>query len=160
VERIARAEFTFLADCPATVQVVLGDARLSMERQGPQGYDLLAVDAFSGDAIPMHLLTREAFAVWFRHLAPGGLLAVHVSNRYLDLAPVVDAAAAAAGRQARLFVDPGDDDLGTTTSDWVLVGGSASPLGRPPLSLYGKEIAPLRGSPWSDDHSDLYRILK
>src|SRR5205814_881496 len=90
---IARSQFRFLPDCKAKVDVVLGDARLSLEREAPENYDVLAVDAFSSDAIPVHLLTREAIALYFRHLQPGGVLAVHVSNKYLNLAPVVGMAA-------------------------------------------------------------------
>ena len=95
VLRLAETYFTYLADARergATVEVVLGDARLSLERelkQAPQDFDLLVLDAFSGDSIPIHLLTQEAFDIYLRHLAPEGALAVHVSNRHLDLAPVV-----------------------------------------------------------------------
>jgi SAM-dependent methyltransferase len=120
--RLARTEFTFLSDCEAEVEVVMGDARLSLEGEAPQGFDVLAVDAFSGDSIPIHLLTREAFAQYFRHLRPGGLLAVHVSNRYLDLAPVVALASRVAGRAARIVVNEEDEDMGVSSSDWVLVG--------------------------------------
>jgi hypothetical protein len=86
---VARKYFTYLADSEAQVDIVLGDGRLSIEREEPQRYDVLAVDAFSGDAIPAHLITREAVQLFRRHLAPGGILAYHVSNRYLDLSPVV-----------------------------------------------------------------------
>ena len=80
VLEVARREFTYLLDCPAKVDVVLGDARLSLEREPSQQFDVLAVDAFSGDAIPVHLLTLETFRLYFRHLRPDGILAVHVSN--------------------------------------------------------------------------------
>ncbi len=86
---IASTWFTFLHDCKADHQVLLGDARLTLEAQPSQQFDLMAIDAFTSDAIPVHLLTREAFALYFRHLKPAGILAVHVSNRYLDLVPVV-----------------------------------------------------------------------
>jgi SAM-dependent methyltransferase len=161
VLRLARTEFTFLSDSRAAVEVVLGDARLSLEREAPQEFDVLAVDAFSGDSIPVHLLTREAFAEYQRHLAPAGLLAVHVSNRYLDLAPVVGLAARAAGREARLVVNEDDDDLGISGSDWILVGGPESALCQPLLRDASKEVPLLRGlRPWTDDFSNLYRILK
>ena len=94
VPRLARKYFTYLADCRGKCDIVLGDARLSLERPSSEKFDLLALDAFSGDSIPTHLLTREALAVYLRRLAPGGLIAVHVTNRYLSLAPVVRAAAA------------------------------------------------------------------
>ncbi|HEX7928378.1 MAG TPA: fused MFS/spermidine synthase, partial [bacterium] len=93
VEQLARKQFTYLSDAPGTVDVRLGDARLVLEREQPQGYDTFVVDAFSGDAIPIHLLTLEAFQLYFRHLKPDGVLAVHVSNKRLDLAPIVALAA-------------------------------------------------------------------
>ena len=89
VLHIARTQFRFLRNCMAPNDVVLGDARLSLEREQSKQFDVLAVDAFSGDAIPVHLLTRQAFALYWRHLKPDGVLAVHVSNKYLNLAPVV-----------------------------------------------------------------------
>src|SRR5205807_5602010 len=93
VVELARSEFTFLKDSRAKVEVALGDARLSLEREPAQNFDVLALDAFSSDAIPVHLLTVEAFKTYLRHLKPDGVLAVHISNRYLDLVPVVQQAA-------------------------------------------------------------------
>ena len=89
VIEVARKQFTYLSDCPAKVDVVLGDARLSLDREPSQQFDVLAVDAFSSDSIPVHLLTLEAFRLYFRHLRPDGVLAVHVSNTHLKLEPVV-----------------------------------------------------------------------
>src|SRR2546422_4110843 len=89
VKRLATSRFTYLSNCLGRVEVVLGDARLSMEREEPQAFDLLVLDAFSSDAIPVHLLTREAFELYQRHLRSGGIIAVHISNHYLDLEPVV-----------------------------------------------------------------------
>ena len=83
VLRVARSQFTYLAESPAKIETVLGDARLSMEREAPQNYDLIAVDAFSSDSIPVHLITREAMAVYLKHLKPGGVIAFHVTNRFL-----------------------------------------------------------------------------
>ncbi|HLJ15492.1 MAG TPA: fused MFS/spermidine synthase, partial [Bryobacteraceae bacterium] len=94
VLQVARSLFTYLRETPAHVDVTLGDARLSLESEPAQGFDVLIVDAFSGDAIPVHLLTKEAFALYLRHLKPGGILAVHVSNQFLELAPVVQQLAA------------------------------------------------------------------
>lgn len=93
VPDIARRWFTYLADSPAKMEVVLGDGRLAIEREAARGYDLLAMDAFSSDAVPAHLITSEAFTAYERHLKPDGILAVHVSNRFLDLAPVIQALA-------------------------------------------------------------------
>ena len=154
VERMARAHFTFLSASRAATEVALGDARLVLEREAPRGFDVLAVDAFTGDAIPVHLLTGEAFATWLRHLREGGLLAVHVSNKYLDLAPVVRLAAEQAGWRARLVEDPGDEeDEVTSASSWVLVGrGDGVP---------GEEIAVPPGlRAWRDDYSSIFAVLR
>lgn len=89
VIRLATKEFKYLTNCAGKVEVTLGDARLSLEREPPQNFDLLVLDAFSSDAIPVHLLTREAFAIYERHLNPSGVIAVHVSNTSMNLEPVV-----------------------------------------------------------------------
>jgi len=89
VEKIARTRFTYLKQCPADVSIVLGDARLSLENEPPQQFDVLVLDAFSSDAIPVHLLTKEAFEIYFKHLKPDGVIALHISNRYLNLFPVM-----------------------------------------------------------------------
>ena len=86
---IANRDFTYLRDSEATIQTPLGDARLNLEREAPQGFDLLAIDAFSSDSIPVHLLTYEALAVYRKHMKPGGIIAFHLTNRFLDLNPVV-----------------------------------------------------------------------
>jgi spermidine synthase len=86
---IARRKFSFLSDSGARIEIVLGNARLNMEREPAQDYDVLAIDAFSSDSIPVHLITREAMAVYLRHIKPGGVIAFHVTNRFLQLAPVV-----------------------------------------------------------------------
>jgi len=161
VIELARNEFTYLADSPAKVEVVLGDARLSLEREAPQGFDVLAVDAFSSDSIPVHLLTAEAFAVYFRHLKPGGILAVHISNRFLDLKPVVKAAAAALGKTARIVEDESDDARGTYGTTWVLVAESPEAFAEAPLAGAAEPLESTRAiRPWTDDYSDLYGILK
>jgi len=158
---LARTEFTFLKDSPARVEVQLGDARLSLEREPAQNFDLLALDAFSSDAIPVHLLTVEAFRVYARQLRPGGVLAVHISNRYLDLVPVVQQAARELSLELREVDNEDDDNAGVYRSDWLLL--SASPeafegglLGEVAQTI---ETAP-RVKLWTDDYSDLYRILK
>ncbi len=161
VIELALREFTYLADSPAAVEVVLGDARLSLEREPAQGFDLLAVDAFSSDSIPVHLLTAEAFAVYFRHLEPGGILAVHISNRYLDLKPVLKAAAARFGKDARVVDDDSDVDRDTYGTTWVLFAGAPDVFAREPLAGAVEPLAaerPVRL--WTDDYSDLSRILK
>ena len=123
---IASTWFTFLRDCKADHQVLLGDARLTLEAQPSQQFDLMAIDAFTSDAIPVHLLTREAFALYFRHLKPSGILAVHVSNRYLDLVPVVSRNAHDFGKTA-IDVDDEDEEADYfSNSDWVLVSSDAA----------------------------------
>ncbi len=127
VDRFARTHFTFLAESAAKTEVVFGDARVSLERElalrGPQRYDLLVLDAFSGDGIPVHLLTREALEIYRRHLVAGGVIAVHISNRHFDLRPVVHGLAADAGLEA-LSIDGDGKNFGETGSDWMLVSGN------------------------------------
>src|SRR5262249_39759387 len=118
---IARTQFTYLSDCLAKLDVIMGDARLSLEREPPQEFDLLAVDAFSSDSIPVHLLTIEAFKLYFHHLKPNGVLAVHVSNKYLDLKPVVELAARALDKESRVVDTEDVDEIGEFGSTWVLV---------------------------------------
>jgi protein-L-isoaspartate O-methyltransferase len=161
VVELALREFTYLADSKARLQIVLGDARLSLEREPAQSFDLLAVDAFSSDAIPVHLLTAEAFEVYFRHLSARGILAVHISNRYLDLKPVLKAAAARFGKAARIVDDESDGARGTYGSTWVLLAGSPQIFAQAPLE---GAAAPLDADRsirmWTDDYSGLYGILK
>ncbi len=158
---IARTQFSFVPKSKGKVEVVLGDARLSMEREAPQNYDILAVDAFSSDSIPIHLLTREAIALYFRHLQPGGVLAVHVSNKHLDLAPVVDVAARALGRHAMLIDTDDDDDNAVFAASWVVVSARQNYFEFP---LIMKAAAPITGSAhlriWTDDYSNLFQIVK
>ena len=123
VIRVAETEFTFLRDCQAKWETVSGDARLSLEGEPAQNFDLLAVDAFSSDSIPVHLLTREAFRTFSRHLKPDGVLAVHVSNLYLKLEPVVRLAAETLGKEARV-VDSREGQLNNVfEATWVLIPG-------------------------------------
>ena len=128
VVRIAETQFTFLRDCPAAHEIVEGDARLALEREAPRRFDLLALDAFSGDSIPVHLLTREAFRLYWRHLKADGVLAVHVSNKYLALAPIVALAAAEEGKQAEMVSYGGNEVDEESSSDWVLVTSRARVL--------------------------------
>ncbi len=165
IERIAQTLFTFYPHSAADKAILMGDARLTLERQlaneGPQNYDILAVDAFSSDAIPVHLLTREAIQLYFRHLKPEGVLALHISNRYLDLKPVCEGGAASVGRQAWVVEDEGDEASYLSSSTWVLVTSD--------LSLYkGKffkdatisQYTAKKGfRPWTDDYSNLFQIL-
>ncbi len=105
---VAKKWFTYVADSPAKTEIVLGDARLSMEREAPQGYDVLAVDAFAGDAIPVHLITTQAVTEFLRHMKPEGVIAFHVSNRFLDLKPVLLAIAKDQGLEYANLFDTGE----------------------------------------------------
>ncbi|HKC53857.1 MAG TPA: fused MFS/spermidine synthase, partial [Burkholderiales bacterium] len=161
VVELARSEFTFLKDSPAKVEVALGDARLSLEREPPRNFDVLALDAFSSDAIPVHLLTVEAFKTYLRHLKQGGILAVHISNRYLDLVPVVQQAARHLSLEVRQVENDDDDDAGVYRSDWMLVSVSPAAFEGKLLKEAAERIdAVPRVRLWTDDYSDLYRILK
>jgi spermidine synthase len=157
---IARSQFTYLKDCPAKLDVVLGDARLSLERERGQQFDVLAVDAFSGDSIPVHLLTREAFRIYWHHLRPDGVLAVHTSNKYLDLSQPVDILAREGGREAHLIESEHDDATRTFASDWVLIGARERQR-FPWMSDEESDIDPKPGlRPWTDDFSNLWQILQ
>jgi len=159
---IASTWFTFLRDCEADHQVLLGDARLTLEAQPSQQFDLMAIDAFTSDAIPVHLLTREAFALYFRHLKPHGILAVHVSNRYLDLVPVVSRNARDFGRTPVDVDDVDEEEDYFSNSDWVLVSSDAAIFRDPAFKSSSVQPARYRPNlrPWTDDYSNLFQILK
>jgi spermidine synthase len=160
VEVIAKNVFTYLRESRAKVEIAHGDARLSMEAEPPENYDVIAVDAFSGDAIPVHLLTAEAIKLYERHLAPGGIIAFHVSNTYLNLVPVVKAQADHAGLHAVLVSTPDDDDTGAFSSDWVLVTANEKFLALPEIADASAKIDPKPGLRlWTDDYSSLLPIL-
>jgi len=158
VADIARRDFGFLRASPARTSIVLGDGRLRLESETGRMFDLLVVDAFSGDAIPVHLLTEEAFGLYARHLAPGGVIAVHVSNQYLDLMPVVEAAAERLHLTARHLANAGDAAAAVNPSDWVLVADAGFFMDRG-LAL-SHAIAPDPAAAWTDDYSNLWRRLK
>ncbi len=160
VVRIARGQFHFLSGCSAKVDIVTGDARLSLEREQPQHYGVLAVDAFSGDSIPAHLLTVEAFREYFRHASADGIVAVHVSNKYLDLWRVVGAAARRLGKQAIEISDAGAD-AGLDKSDWILLANRAGEFDDPKWSVPGRSGLANDGTRlWTDDYSNLLAILR
>jgi spermidine synthase len=159
VERIARTWFTYLADSPGKIEVVLGDARLSLEREPPQEFDVLAVDAFSGDSIPVHLITDEAVAAFLRHMKPDGVIAYHVSNRFLDLKPVLLAIAQKQGLEYA-WVDQRSDD-GDTTSDWVLLSRTKKIILRPEIVATTEPVAPRPDwRLWTDAFNNLVQVLR
>jgi SAM-dependent methyltransferase len=160
VVRVSRTWFTYLADSSGKVDVVLGDARLSLEREPPQGFDVLAVDAFSGDSIPVHLITDEAVSEYRRHMKPGGVMAFHISNRFLDLKPVLLAIARKQGLEFAYLHEPGEDG-GGTTSDWVLLTRDRAFLALPSIAEITEPVAPQPGfAPWTDDYSSLVDVVR
>jgi SAM-dependent methyltransferase len=160
VVRVARSEFTFLADCRGKLDVAMGDARLSLEREQPENFDVLAVDAFSGDAIPVHLLTIEAIDLYFRHLRPDGILAVHISNRHVDLLPVLAGEARSSGRRARVVDTEDDDEAGVFAATWVLVTAPPNDFDNAIRADSNPVSRARRVRLWTDDYSNLFQILK
>ena len=161
VVSVANGWFTFLKQSPAKIEIILGDARLSLESEPSQQFDVLAVDAFSGDAIPVHLLTKEAFAVYFRHLKPGGILAVHTSNTYLRLAPVVKMLAEDADYASRLISSDEDTTMMVSPADWVLVTRNQEFLNKQETFVGSENIVvPPHLRLWTDDYNNLYEILR
>lgn len=159
VVTIARSDFKYLGDSEARIEVALGDARLTLERDAPEKFDVLAVDAFSSDSIPVHLITREALAVYLRHMKPGGIIAFHVSNRFLNLGPVVGQLAKVSGAHAVNVYEKGEEDR--TQSDWVLVSLDRKALEDKVI----KDVSePVEERPlwrlWTDDYNNLVQILK
>ncbi len=162
VLQLARSEFSYLSDSQARVEHVLGDGRLMLEREQPQQFDLLVMDAFAGDSIPTHLLTLEALHTYLGHLKPGGMLAVHITNHYLDLQPVMAAAAGHFGKTALLQdFEPAQDNLLCMNSVWVLLVDPDSLAGLLP-QLQGAQILQPRPGfrPWTDSFTNLLGILK
>ena len=160
VIQIARSEFTFLTGTGAQTETVLGDARLNMEREPPQNYDVLAIDAFSSDSIPVHLITREAMAVYLRHMKPDGVIAFHVTNRFLKLAPVVKRIAEVYDLHTALLSDEAEDSDYSKT-DWVLVTRNRALLEREDIARAAEAISDIPGLRiWTDDYNNLFRILK
>jgi hypothetical protein len=161
VQPIANEYFWYLKNAEGQVTVTLGDARLSLEREPAQGFDVLVVDAFSSDSIPVHLLTREALEVYFRHMAPDGVVALHISNRFIDLQPVLERGAKAMGRRA-VLVETEDTDDGTCYgTTWVLMANRRETFDN---SVFKGTSSPIRSAPWlklwTDDYSNLYKVLK
>jgi SAM-dependent methyltransferase len=156
---IAHNNFSYLSRTAARTEIILGDARLQLEREPAQQFDVLVVDAFSGDSVPIHLLTAEAFALYFKHLKPDGVLAVHITNRFLDLRPVVKMAADHYAKQVRLVDYEGDHNRLAFRSRWALVSSDPSFFKHPqlieatPISVEGDFKL------WRDDYSSIFSIL-
>ncbi|MDF1841713.1 MAG: fused MFS/spermidine synthase [Rubripirellula sp.] len=160
---IANEHFRFLADTPSTVNTHLGDGRLVLERMASQKFDLLVLDAFSSDAIPAHLLTREAIRLYQERLTDQGVLAVHVSNNHLDLVPLVHRLGNDAKLSSRVIRSEGDQDLGTQHATWVLLTAIDHPLWLDP-SMSVAEVASketISNAPlWTDQYHNVISVLR
>ncbi|MBT3184123.1 MAG: fused MFS/spermidine synthase [Nitrospina sp.] len=165
VVKAAKNYFYYLQDCKADYEIILGDARISLEREfkktGGHNFHILIVDAFSNDTIPVHLLTKEAFSLYWKHLRPDGILALHISNAYLDLSPVIRNLAQLFGKKAlSIKVEP--DKLSSSRSEWVLVANDEQ--------FFNDENLKKSSTPWpdnkpqkviwTDDYSNLLVALK
>jgi hypothetical protein len=158
---IAEHSFTYLRESGAQLSFVEGDGRILLTREAPQTFDVLVIDAFSGDAIPVHLLTTQAMSVYRRQLAAGGILAFHVSNQYLDLAPEVGALAAASGMAARLFDTPAQPARGEFRATWVLATNNAAFFEQPQVAASARLVGTRPDvHVWTDDDSSLLPLLQ
>jgi hypothetical protein len=155
---VATGAFHYLS-CPGEHSFSIGDARLSLDREPLQHFDILVVDAFTSDAIPVHLLTKEAFALYWRHMKTDGILAVHVSNQYIDLAPIVAAVAHETGKPARVIANADDPVKAINGSIWVLITPRPGFFAEPELQS-AKEIEMQGVVAWTDDYSNLWRAMK
>ena len=152
--------FTYLSDSKGKVSVILGDARLSLEREASNQFNVLAVDAFSGDSIPMHLITQEAVRAFMGQVASNGILAYHVSNRFLNLPPVLAEIAAKEQLVGTVVDDPAQkDNTLHSSSTWVLLARNADTFKG--ISDAGAPLARVAGAPlWTDDFNNLLSVIK
>ncbi|HTH53770.1 MAG TPA: fused MFS/spermidine synthase, partial [Edaphobacter sp.] len=161
VPPIAHNLFTYLRDSHAAITITPGDARTSLATEPPQNFDILAVDAFSGDAIPLHLLTTQAIQLYLHHLKPNGILAFHVSNQYLDLAPELSLLADSAHLQARDVITGSAESRGEFRAEWVLMTANPHLFDQPEMIGFADQIYVKPGLRlWTDDYSSLLPILQ
>ncbi|REJ90770.1 MAG: hypothetical protein DWQ29_06375, partial [Planctomycetota bacterium] len=158
VERLAREEFTFLSNSSAEIEVIIGDARLSLESEPDEEFDLLVLDAFAGDAIPTHLLTREAFEAYLPHVAADGVIAVHISNQHFNLRPVTAALAKEFSLSTVTIGIERAAELVDESSTWVLMARDRSTLDAGVLK-YDAIPPPREQVLWTDDYSNLFELL-
>jgi hypothetical protein len=162
VVAVAQGSFSFLADSQAAIDIEVGDGRLLLQRDGgAPRFDVLAIDAFAGDSVPVHLLTREAVALYLNRLAPDGVIALHVSNRYLDLRPVAGRIAADLDLQLAYVEDVADDDSPEmASSDWILLARDRKVLDREVIRAGARALPPYApGRTWTDDYSNIVGAL-
>ena len=160
VDPIARNVFTYIRDSRASVQVIGGDARASLVNEPPMGFNVLVVDAFSGDAIPLHLLTTQALALYRKHLAPGGIIAFHISNRHVDLEAPIALLAKSMGMRAVTITTGANDQRGEFTATWMLLSDNANFFAQPEVARSARQPQELAGLRlWTDDFSSLLPVL-
>jgi SAM-dependent methyltransferase len=155
--------FTFMSECGKDAEIYLGDARIVMQGQTDLRYDILVIDAYSSDAVPVHLATREALELYRDRLAPGGLLVFHISNRFYDLSRPLAAAAAAAGLESREKIHRADKALvkeGDTDSHVIVMSVGLEAMGGITSDPTWKALPPTDHAPWSDDHADLLSAIR
>jgi hypothetical protein len=161
VEPIAKNLFTYIRDSGAQISFIEGDARTSLAHEQPQNFDVLVIDAFSGDAIPLHLLTTQALELYKKHLASGGILAFHISNQHVDLEPEVAQLAKAAGMKAMRVSSPLNDELGEFSATWVLLTNSPTFFSVPEVFNEAQKPSEYpKVRVWTDDYSSLLPILR
>ncbi|MDH5557378.1 MAG: fused MFS/spermidine synthase, partial [Alphaproteobacteria bacterium] len=164
VARIARDErfFTYLSDCAPAAHVVIGDARLSLQAASDGYFDLLILDAFSSDAIPIHLMTADAFAIYRRKLAPGGVILVHISNRYLDLEPVLGRITLETG----FFGVVQNHEEGTNAamlrypSIWVAMARSPGDIAELAPDMRWEPLRGAKAALWTDDYVNVLATIR
>ena len=161
VERIARTPrfFTYLTDCGDACEVVLGDARLSLASAEDARYDAIVLDAFSSDAVPVHLLTRQAFQLYLRRLSDSGIIGVHISSRHLRLAPVLGALAADLGLVARVQFHRPENDSGGLASQWVVMARSEDGFGALASDARWSVVTARSSRVWTDDYSNILGLV-
>ena len=147
VIEIATNYFHFLGNSHAQIDVVTNDGRLALAKEPASSFDILVLDAFSDDTIPVHLMTKEAFGLYFHLLKPGGALAIHLTNRYIDLNPIVDAQAANYHKLATHIHSQAHPDQHILDADWVIISGAS-------------DSPALHTRLWTDDYSNLFQVLK
>jgi hypothetical protein len=166
VVELARESFTYLRDTPAEVDVVLGDGRISLERElqsgGPQRFDILVFDAFSSDAIPIHLLTQECAQMYWQHLRPDGVLALNISNRYVKLRRVTEALAKSLGKEAVVVDSKDDPSIAQESSRWVLITSNRQFLDNPDrkAATWARDEPPRPPLLWTDDFASLWQVIE
>lgn len=170
VEDIARKPFSYITKSEAKIDLIMGDGRLSMENEPPQNFDILIMDAFSSDAVPVHLLTREAFEIYGKHLKPDGVILVNISNRYLNLRPVIDNAAREFGYRAHhISSEDGETDEDSDGGAWWLYGSSWMVLSKNAQFMDDPQMlsaaSPPEANPkkiplWTDDYASMFAILQ